>query len=210
MLDFVLHNISIDDGDTKFMIKGVEFNLLQMFGNDADKAKRYENGTLLLMSLYFHNYHHYHSYCNDAKIEDIDRIDSGYYFCFGVNSTSILNNCSFDDIPACHAYWSHVNNRAIVHMECNSNQQQETFPTALVVVGLGHVSSVDFVVESQDVLLKGDKLGHFAYGGSTISLLFPANTIDEVLIEIGQETKMGQPLARLNNLSVGLKDKVDL
>ena len=208
VLDYVLNNISIDTvNGQRFMIKGVEFNVLEMLGNDMEKARKYENGTLLLMSLYFHNYHHYHSYCNDVKIEDIDQF-GGYYFCLtdclAGNNREILHNCSMDNIPACHALWHHVNTRGIVHMKCNGNhvQQQYIYDTALVVVGLGHVSSVNFIVDPSNdddelILNKGDKLGHFAYGGSTISLLFPPNTIDQVLIQIGEETQMGKPLATL-------------
>lgn len=199
ILDFVIHNISIDD-DQKFIIKGVEFNVLEMFENNMEKAKKYENGTLILMSLYFHNYHHYHSFCNNAIIEDIDKI-GGYYFCMGPNIKNILHNCSLNTIPECHALWTHLNSRGIVHMKCNGNHQQEKYiyDTALVVVGLGHVSSVNFVVDPQQnmILNKGEKLGHFAYGGSTISMLFPKGVIDQVLVEIGQETQMGKPLARL-------------
>lgn len=47
--------------------------------------------------------------------------------------------------------------------------------------------------------------GNFAYGGSTMILLFPSGVVDHVIPEIGSELKMGQDLARIRR-----KESADL
>ena len=192
-VDFVVRALSVDEAEQRFVVKGVELNVRELLGDDADKARRYDGGTLILLSLYPRDYHHYHAWCNGGVVRGMRQL-GGYYFSFG--NAQLVSNCSWSDVPACHAYWSHVNRRAIVDVQCERGARK-AFESTMVVVGLGHVSSLNFVVAEGDELRKGDKIGHFAFGGSTLSLLFPSGTVQEVLAEVGQEMRLGQPLARI-------------
>ena len=59
-------------------------------------------------------------------------------------------------------------------MQCKTDSNEDSsFDSAMVVVGLGHVSSVQFEVDIGERVDKGQRVGHFAYGGSTMILLFP-------------------------------------
>ena len=53
ILDYAIHDISVNDPEQRFMVKDVEFNVLQILDND-ERAARYEGGVLMLLSLYFH------------------------------------------------------------------------------------------------------------------------------------------------------------
>eukprot|EP01084_Bolivina_argentea_P074626 135358_1 len=177
----------------RFTVKNIEINLIEILG-DKEQAMTYENGTLILITLWFHDYHHYHSYCNNAIIEQISRI-GGYYFSLGVWNSKIWNNCSGLEGLGCYPFWTHVNNRAIIRMKCNHGQN-DTYNTAFVVVGLGHISSVNMVIKpSMNVISKGTELGYFQYGGSTVALIFPPKIIDQILVQSAQTIQMGQPLA---------------
>jgi phosphatidylserine decarboxylase len=43
---------------------------------------------------------------------------------------------------------------------------------AMVPVGICDISSIQLQIEEKQVLSRGEKIGNFAYGGSTIVLLF--------------------------------------
>ena len=82
-------------------------------------------------------------------------------------------------------------------MQCTEGRNEDSsFDSAMVVVGLGHVSSVQFDVDIGDRVNKGQRMGHFAYGGSTMILLFPHGVIDSAVPAVGTKLKMGEPLAR--------------
>ncbi len=55
ILDFVVHDLSVNDPDHRFMVKDVEFSVLQILDGDKEAAAKYQHGTLLLLSLYFHS-----------------------------------------------------------------------------------------------------------------------------------------------------------
>ncbi|MDY6954845.1 MAG: phosphatidylserine decarboxylase [Thermodesulfobacteriota bacterium] len=65
----------------------------------------------------------------------------------------------------------------------------------MVCVGMFTISSIEFIQTVGDVVEKGDELGHFAYGGSAILLLFEPNRVgfsiplDEgpVYVHMGEE-----------------------
>jgi phosphatidylserine decarboxylase len=48
----------------------------------------------------------------------------------------------------------------------------------MVCVGMFTISSIEFIQEKGSVVEKGDELGHFAYGGSAIILLFEQNRVE--------------------------------
>lgn len=60
------------------------------------------------------------------------------------------------------------NKHSILHL-------QTSFPTPLVFVAIGAmlVGSISFNVSQGQKLQRGDNLGYFAYGGSTVIVLFP-------------------------------------
>ena len=51
-----------------------------------------------------------------------------------------------------------------------------------------------------DYLLKGDEIGHFAYGGSTIILGFEPGVIEKFTVNVGDIIQMGQQIAKANKI----------
>ena len=52
-LDFVIHDAISMDSSERFVVKGIEFNVLEILGNDYQSAAKFDGGTLMLLSLYF-------------------------------------------------------------------------------------------------------------------------------------------------------------
>lgn len=64
---------------------------------------------------------------------------------------------------------------------------------AMVPIGLQTVGSVVFENEFKEInsenpiqIYKGDKLGHFEYGGSTVLLIFEKGKLNSITVEQGQ------------------------
>jgi len=66
---------------------------------------------------------------------------------------------------------------------------------ALLPVGVGHVSSVNFTVDPGTGLAKGEEFGYFCYGGSDMILLFQKEAI-VLTINAGKHYKQGEQIAR--------------
>eukprot|EP01084_Bolivina_argentea_P157769 274912_1 len=180
---FYLNNLTIND---TCKIKGYEFNLVEILG-DQSKAELFENGSLILISLGFYNYHRYHSH-TEGQIIAIDEI-GGYYY-YWPNGINVSSANHFHEVEK---VWTNKNRRAIAYIKDNSN----TF-SAHIAVGVGEISSVQYTVDVENTVTKGDEIGHFAYGGSTVVLLFQNDAINKLLIPINSNVQVGQALAVLN------------
>jgi len=66
---------------------------------------------------------------------------------------------------------------------------------ALIPVGMGHVSSVNFTVDDNIYLAKGDEFGYFAFGGSDLIMLFEPNKI-ELAAKVDGHLLMGQQIGK--------------
>jgi phosphatidylserine decarboxylase len=77
----------------------------------------------------------------------------------------------------------------------------------MVIIGAAEVGSIQLRAKEGDILKKGQELGLFAYGGSSVVTLFPSGSVDfdadlssrslsgiETLVELG--TSLGMARAR--------------
>jgi phosphatidylserine decarboxylase len=62
-------------------------------------------------------------------------------------------------------------------------------------VGMGHISSVNFIVDEGDTLYKGNEFGYFAFGGSDFIMLFQKNKA-VLTAEKGKQYKQGEEIGR--------------
>jgi len=69
---------------------------------------------------------------------------------------------------------------------------------ALLPVGMGHASSVNFTAEVNSRLVKGEELGYFAYGGSDMIMLFQQGKV-EFTAKPGIHYKQGEKIGVLIN-----------
>jgi phosphatidylserine decarboxylase len=154
----------------EFFVKGSAFNLTT-FLKDKELAKKYENGSIMIVRLAPADYHRYHFPLAGIPSES-KKIKGFYYsvsplalqknmriFCENKREYTILKNNNYGDVLICD-------------------------------VGATLTGSIIQTYKPNQPINKGDEKGHFAFGGSTLILLFEPNTMtfSEDLIE---NTKKG-------------------
>ncbi|WP_297094935.1 phosphatidylserine decarboxylase [uncultured Draconibacterium sp.] len=167
-----------------FFIKGSEFNL-QTFLNDESLAQKYEAGAMAIIRLAPVDYHRYHFPASGKASESV-KIKGHYY---SVSPLAL---------------------RGSLKIFCENKREHctlstENFGDILIVdVGATMVGSIIQTYGAGTKVEKGDEKGYFAFGGSTLVLLFEKGTIafDADLIENtkkGMETtiRMGEQIAFL-------------
>ncbi|KAI9477809.1 MAG: phosphatidylserine decarboxylase-domain-containing protein [Benjaminiella poitrasii] len=153
------------DNATKIWIKGIDFSLSKLL-DDAEEAKRFEGGALAIFRLAPQDYHRYHSPV-DGVVSKIHKVKGQY---FTVNPMAIRTTL---DVYG-------ENKRDIVYMDSD-----EFGRVAIACIGAMMVGSNILTAGVGDYLERTDELGYFAFGGSTLVVLFEKNTVrfDEDLLE---------------------------
>ncbi|CAF1432004.1 unnamed protein product [Adineta ricciae] len=143
---------------TRIWVKGHKFSLKHLF-DDATLAEEFNGGSIAIFRLAPVDYHRFHSPIG-GKIGAHTKEISGTYYT--VNPIAIKENL---DVLT-------KNQRTVITIECESYEK-----VAFVAVGALLVGSVNFTVEPHQPVEKGDELGYFAYGGSTIVVVFKAGMV---------------------------------
>lgn len=166
---YVIENIQ---ENTEFVVKGSTFNLTQ-FLHDKQLATSFCGGTLVLIYLSPADYHRFHAPFQ-GLIQDAPRHIKGKY--------ESVNPSVFTQLQPLTE-----NERQLLLLSDHNARQ-----VALVAVGALCVGRISFTYPTVEIA-KGQELGYFGFGGSTIVLLFPPDTIT-IAREIGneQKIKMGQ------------------
>ncbi|CAF2156781.1 unnamed protein product [Rotaria magnacalcarata] len=152
---------------TRIWIKGHQFSLEHLF-EDEVLAKEFENGSIAVFRLSPADYHRFHSPISGILGENMKTITGTYYT---VNPMAIREQ--LDVLTR--------NQRTMITIE-NSYFEKVAF----VAIGALFVGSVNFTAKPRQSIEKGDELGvkvkiiylgYFAYGGSTIVIVFKAGMI---------------------------------
>jgi phosphatidylserine decarboxylase len=150
----VIPDISVD---TPFLIKQQPFNLAQ-FLKDPALAAQYTHGTMMIFRLAPYDYHHFHFPVNCTP--------SASYRIKGLFES--VNPIAFQSTiqPLLE------NERHLIMLKT------EIYDTiAMVLVGALIVGKIIETYAPHKAYKKGDLAGHFAFGGSTVVLLFKQNTV---------------------------------
>lgn len=140
-----------------FVVKGKKFDLKQFLQNEQ-LAEEYENGSMVLARLCPSDYHRYHFPCNG--IPQPSHLIDGYLY--SVNPTAIKNR---------------------IEIFCENKRRYCEYYTKLfgkiviVEVGATCVGTIHETYTPLKLYEKGDEMGYFSFGGSSLVLLFPQNTI---------------------------------
>ncbi|CCM06055.1 uncharacterized protein FIBRA_08302 [Fibroporia radiculosa] len=180
----------VTDLATKFWIKGNAFTIPSLLGvpPDSEQARAFDGASVASFRLAPADYHRFHSPI-DGLVGKITDIKGEYYT---VNPQAV-NEKGFDVFTA--------NRRAVLYMTHSASGQ----PIAFVAIGAMLVGSIAWTAGANlgAEVRRGDELGYFAYGGSTVVALFPKGlvTFDEDLVNNSQvpiETlvKVGSSLGR--------------
>jgi len=155
---------------TRLWIKGREFSVARLLGDTyKGEAERYTGGALAIFRLAPQDYHRFHSPV-DGKIGPMTYITGEYYT---VNPQAIRT--------ALDVYGENV--RKIVPID------SPVFGRVFAVcVGAMMVGSIKTTVEEGEEVKRGQEFGYFAFGGSTIVVLFEKGKVewDEDLLINGQ------------------------
>ena len=170
--------------DTEIPTKGRMTMSLNSLLNNSKYAERFIGGSALAIFLLPDNYHHYHSPTIGTIVESNENVGNRL---FGMpDILDMFNNGNigynkdysvFEDFK--HGYFIiETNNYGLI---------------AMIPIGLQTIGSVVFEDEYKKVssdnpkqIHKGDKLGHFEYGGSTVLLIFEKGKFSSLNVEQGQ------------------------
>ncbi|GAA5887690.1 hypothetical protein JCM16303_003727 [Sporobolomyces ruberrimus] len=146
----------------KLWIKGRHFTLEQLLGSEK-LARHLKNGCVAIFRLAPADYHRYHSPV-DAIVGRTKHVDGKYYT---VNSL-IVQDPRFDPLGE---------NKRDVTVLYHTRVDGTTSTIAFVQVGALLVSSIRQTVDQDAHIERGEEIGYFAYGGSTIVCMFEAGSV---------------------------------
>ncbi|SEB70489.1 phosphatidylserine decarboxylase [Tenacibaculum sp. MAR_2009_124] len=135
-----------------FFVKGRKFNL-EEFLSDKKLASRFENGSLLILRLAPNDYHRYH-FPFDGTPTSMTKIKGNY---LSVSPYALASN--FTKVFC-------ENKREYCILKMASKGHMLIAPVGATMVG----SIIETYTPNKEIN-KGDEMGYFAFGGSTIVLL---------------------------------------
>ncbi|KAF8216449.1 phosphatidylserine decarboxylase-domain-containing protein [Mycena galopus ATCC 62051] len=149
----------------QFWIKGRNFTIPNLIGVDpsSEKASAFADSSLAIFRLAPADYHRFHCPI-DGTVGEITHIPGQYYT---VNPQAV-NEPGFDVFTA--------NTRSVLYL----THKATGLPVAFVAIGALLVGSIEWTNggEKGKSVKKGEELGYFAYGGSTIVAVFPKGVIE--------------------------------
>ncbi|OAX43191.1 hypothetical protein K503DRAFT_847325 [Rhizopogon vinicolor AM-OR11-026] len=170
---------TVQDGQT-FWIKGDEFSVPALLGLDKSDplCQALEHGSLASFRLAPADYHRFHSPADVTVVGEPRDIPGQYYT---VNPQAV-NEKDLDVLSA--------NKRSVLVL----NHEATNKKIAFIAVGALLVGSIKWTVSDGSKVQRGEELGYFAYGGSTIVALFEPGMIefDADLVANSEPKKKGQ------------------
>lgn len=159
------------DQATKYWIKGFGFTLEKLLGS-ADLAKQFEGGSIVIARLAPQDYHRWHAPVS-GTVTSINEIPGAYYT---VNPQAINEAGTLDVF--CE------NRRSVMTLKRTSTGS----PVAIIAVGamlVGSIKYVDGVGAVGAQVKRGQCMGAFYYGGSTVINIYPSGEVilDADLVE---------------------------
>ncbi|KAF9903805.1 hypothetical protein EC991_003363 [Linnemannia zychae] len=154
---------------TQFWIKGRQFTVGRLLG-DNELAKKYEGGSLAIFRLAPQDYHRYHIPVKGVLSEP--KLINGEYYT--VNPMAIRSQLDV-----------YGENKRVV----STIKSPEFGTVAYVAIGAMLVGSIVLTTQAGQSVERMDEHGYFAFGGSTIVVLFEPNAIvfDEDLVRSSKE-----------------------
>ena len=174
--------VSANDGHIVSIARGVKrmdrfwakeewFSLVDML-DDSEHVDRFVGGYVFQSFLSGANYHRWHSPIDGVVRET--RVVDGLLFSEAESAGADVHaDVLSEGYDAC------VNTRGLVFIE---SPDPAIGMVCVVPVGMTEVSSVTINVKAGDKLRKGDELGYFSYGGSSLCLVFQPGSINHFTV----------------------------
>lgn len=165
----------------KFWLKGQPYSLINMLNNQY--VDKFDQGTVFQSFLSGADYHRWHSPVSGV-----------------VRKSEIVNGLMFSDAESAGAdttagtysqgYQASVNTRALVFIESDN---KNIGMVCVIPIGITEISSVTLEYKTLKMkegkplkvgqhVEKGDQLGYFSYGGSSMALVFQPGAIDRFIV----------------------------
>ena len=157
-----IHQIYANDLTTKFEVKKDIINIRQAL-NNSKYAERFIGGKMVDILLWFTDYHHFHAPISGKVLEM-----NGYAGSYNYN----FKNVNWYKELAKHKRF------------CYIIDSEEFGLVAMIPVGFWGVGSIETIIEEGKPVYKGQKIGNFGFGGSSILLIFEPGKIDFTLPNI--------------------------
>ena len=148
---------------TKYWVKGLGFILEHLLG-DKDLASQLEGGSMVIARLAPQDYHRWHAPISGV-VQSVKDIPGAYYT---VNPQAINEPGTLDVYCA--------NKRSVMVVKRNPTEKS----VVLIAVGamlVGSIKYVDGCDKPGSRIQKGQCLGSFYYGGSTVLVLYPRGEV---------------------------------
>jgi phosphatidylserine decarboxylase len=161
-------------------VKGKLYSITDLLG-DSKFRDKFAGGIFTHSFLSISDYHRYHVPLG-GKVVEIRKIPGHTWINEAKKADGTLENV--DDVG-----FQFTHTRGCIIMETALGY------IALMPVGMGHISSVNFIVDEGAVLSKGNEFGYFAFGGSDFIMLFQK---DKVVLTAKEKKhyKQGQEIGR--------------
>lgn len=143
---------------TEFWNKGQNYSLVDML--DGHYVQEFAGGDVMQSFLDGSDYHRWHAPVSGKVLKT--KIIQGLTF-----SELLSEGLDLSAGTKSQGYEAMVNTRGLVVIE-----NPTLGKVAILPVGITEISSITINVEEGDELKKGDELGYFSYGGSTLVLVF--------------------------------------
>ncbi|MFL5740305.1 MAG: phosphatidylserine decarboxylase [Flavisolibacter sp.] len=148
--------------DSTITVKGTVYSIPDLLGDSAYRNK-FKGGLFTHGFLSINDYHRYHVPVS-GKIVEIKKIPGQTWI-----TEAKKPDGSIDNIDNIGFQFTHTRGCAIMKSSVGY--------VALIPVGMGHISSINFVVDEGAELSKGNELGYFAFGGSDFIMLFEKDKV---------------------------------
>ena len=93
-------------------------------------------------------------------------------------------------------YETAVNTRGLVIIESINNKNIGM--VCVIPIGITEISSITIIVKENQIVEKGQELGYFSYGGSSMVLIFQPNCIKQFTVKVEQKVQVKSQIALAN------------
>jgi phosphatidylserine decarboxylase len=160
----VARNVKLYD---QFWLKGEPFSLIDMLDR-SEHTGRFVGGDVVQIFLSGANYHRWHApiagTVRDAYV--VDGLQFSDAESAGPDPNGVLSE----------GYYACVNTRGLVFIE---SDDPKIGMVCVIPIGITEISSVTIGVSHGQRLEKGQELGYFSYGGSSMCLVFQPGAVQE-------------------------------
>ncbi len=150
----------------EFWLKGEPYSLNDML-NRSKHVDRFVDGYVVQSFLSGANYHRWHAPV-DGTVEEAYVVD-------GLQFSDAESAGPDPGADLAEGYYACVNTRGLVFIKADN---KAIGMVCVIPVGITEISSVEITVKPGTKVKKGDQLGYFSYGGSTLALVFEHGAID--------------------------------